>query len=766
MANSTEPSGPFLALAGTTDELVFVWKHTGEMLWVNAAFTRETGLSLADFGFRNEDNPFVHPEDLPSVLEKMAAFLASSDRVSPPIDNRFYDAWRAVRGLRSIVHKVDWNGEPALLLVSKLRDDAGGAAAPAESIWRRGFRDVFDATSDALLVHAEDGRILDANDRAVQLYGITRNRLIGGTVGVISLGEPPYTEREAAELVRRAIEEGPQTFEWRGRRGDGTAFWCEVGLRASIAGGERRVIASVRDIEQRKVYERELAASEERFRTLAEAATEGVMIHADGVVLAANEAIARMVGLASPVELVGKRGLAVMGLTPDSKSAILEHMRLGSSESHEIEVVRPDGSRIAAETHAREIQYGGRGARLVSMLDITERKAALEERQRLEASLAQAQKMESVGRLAGGIAHDFNNLLTVIIGDAQLALERLPAGESHELLAEILRAGESAATLTRQLLAFSRKQVIEPRTIDLTVALPRLQSMLERILGEDIALRVVLAPGLSTVRMDPGQLEQVILNLAVNSRDAMPGGGRLTIEAENVALDEAYCRDHPQSRPGPFVRLVVTDNGLGMSDEVKFHLFEPFFTTKARGHGTGLGLPMVYGAVTQNGGSIDVYSEPGHGTSFEIYLPRVGHAADPTAPRPHLAAGGQGETIFLVEDHEFVRAFALRVLVAHGYDVHAFASGPEALDAIPGLPQPPRLLVTDVVMPGMNGDVLAERMRAAVPALEVLFTSGYTANVIAHHGVLAEGIEYLAKPYAAEDLLRRVREVLHAAAPR
>ena len=394
--------------------------------------------------------------------------------------------------------------------------------------------------------------------------------------------------------------------------------------------------------------------------------------------------------------------------------------------------------------------------------DITERHNAAQERALLEAQLMQAQKMETVGRLAGGVAHDFNNLLTAILGNLELAgLELAGDHPVTPRLGEIRKAADSAAALTRQLLAFSRKQIIAPELLDLNELIGRMHKLLVRLIGEDIELRSRPHPGLECVMADAGQLEQVIVNLAVNARDAMPSGGVLTIATADITLDEAYCRRHVYARPGPHVMLTVSDTGCGMTPEVLAHLFEPFFTTKPKGKGTGLGLATVYGAVKQNGGSIEVYSEPGMGTTFKIYLPQALHEAAevPTGvPEEGLAEGT--ERILLVEDESVVRDFAAEILTRLGYRVTACRTAEEALQAFEGLPLHPELLITDVVLPGMNGRELAERLCDRQPGLRVLYTSGYTEDVIVHHGVLEEGLAFLGKPYTGQALTRMIMRIL------
>ncbi len=394
--------------------------------------------------------------------------------------------------------------------------------------------------------------------------------------------------------------------------------------------------------------------------------------------------------------------------------------------------------------------------------DITERKAAEAEKAQLEVQLQQAMKMEAVGRLAGGVAHDFNNLLTGITGNVSLALLDLTPGDPlAATLEEIQIAAKRASELTRQLLAFSRKQIIEPKVVDLNEMIAGLHKMLVRLIGEDIVLNTIPGEALGSVRIDPGQFEQIIVNLVVNARDAMPNGGELIIETSAVLLDNEYCRHHADATPGWHVMLAVSDTGVGMSEEVKRHLFEPFFTTKPKGHGTGLGLATIYGAVRQAGGSVQVYSELGHGTTFKIYLPRLEEAAESTAFN-HTGSQlvGGHETILVVEDEATVRNLANRLLNRLGYRVLQAADGVEALALAKDFAERIDLLLTDVVMPGMNGRQLAEQLKPIHPETKVLYTSGYTENVVAHHGVVEEGLHFIGKPYTPPELARKIRDAL------
>jgi PAS domain S-box-containing protein len=395
--------------------------------------------------------------------------------------------------------------------------------------------------------------------------------------------------------------------------------------------------------------------------------------------------------------------------------------------------------------------------------DITARKRAEEEKESLREQLRQSQKMEAIGKLAGGVAHDFNNLLTVIHGYSELMLNSLDQGSQfRQDVQEIMHASERASSLTRQLLAFSRKQVLQPKILDLNVHVSNMDKMLRRMIGEDIELVTLLTKDLGRIKADPGQIEQAILNLAVNAKDAMLNGGKLTIETANAKLDEDYARSRIGVTPGDYVMLSMSDTGVGMSPETREQIFEPFFTTKEKGKGTGLGLSTVYGIVQQSGGNIWVYSEPGLGTTFKIYLPRVEEgteslrlAAVPTKPV-------QGsETVLLVEDEEMVRKLAYTVLQRNGYKVLEASNGDEALDVVQGRNgNPIHLVVTDVVMPGMSGRQLADRLVSLQPELKVLYMSGYTDDAIVHHGVLDPGIAYIPKPFTPETLASKVREIL------
>jgi two-component system cell cycle sensor histidine kinase/response regulator CckA len=470
-------------------------------------------------------------------------------------------------------------------------------------------------------------------------------------------------------------------------------------------------------------------------------------------------------------ELLGYRSADVVGRPvaefqrggQDAARALMRRLRAeGRIREHETEILARDGRWVECRLSLALLRDAA--ATAIGTLAILEDTS---ERKRLEAQLRQAQKMEAVGRLAGGIAHDFNNLLAVIMGHSDLIKNVLRKGDglAHDV-EQIRRASERAASLTRQLLAFSRRQFLQPQVIDVNTLVGNLATMLRRLIGEDIPLELRLDPAAGRVSVDPGQLEQVVMNLTVNARDAMPQGGQLTLETGPAMLDQAFVTAHPGSSTGAHVRLSIRDNGCGMSPDVLSHLFEPFFTTKEPGRGTGLGLSTVYGIVKQHRGYIDVQSEPGQGSIFAVYLPRVDAKPAPerTAARERLMPGGRG-TVLFVEDEVALRNLMHRVLAKGGYTVLAAGDGLEALALVEGHPGRIDLVVTDVVMPRMSGPELATRLRSRDPGIRLLYVSGYTADQLHSQTDLGEDATLLAKPFTSDGLLRKVREVLDRPRP-
>ena len=570
---------------------------------------------------------------------------------------------------------------------------------------------------------------------------------------------PGFSGREALAIVRDRGLDIPFIFV-SGTMGEDLAVQAlEAGAGDAIAKGDlRRLIPVIRRELREARARRTHRETEASYRALVEQAPVGIYRSTPaGHFLTVNPALARMLGHEKPEDVLQ------LDLARDVYADAEERRRLMEQDTYtdrvydELEVTwkKKDGTRIRVQLSVRasrdaegQVQYYEAFAR-----DITNQR-------QLETQLAQAQKMEAVGKLAGGVAHDFNNLLTVILSYSELLLEDLPpASGARDDIQQIRKAADGASALTRQLLAFSRRQVLQPRIVDLNASVSSLEKLLSRVLRENILLRSTLAADLGTVRVDPGQLEQVIMNLVVNARDAMPDGGQLTIETANVELDRAYLEAHPMAAAGRYVMLAVTDTGIGMDADTQTRIFEPFFTTKEAGKGTGLGLATVQGIVQQSGGFIWVYSEPRHGTCFKVYLPRIDAAVSAAVETAAEEPRGN-ETVLVAEDVAAVRHVTRKMLERYGYRVLEAADGTTAEQLAASLNEPIDLLLTDVVMPDVNGWDLAERLRAQRPALRVLFMSGYTDDAIVRHGILQDGIAYLQKPFTPVSLARKVRAVL------
>lgn len=507
-------------------------------------------------------------------------------------------------------------------------------------------------------------------------------------------------------------------------------------------------------------------AVEQRNELMLRTAIDGFwVLDSAGNILEVNDAYCAMIGYSREALLA----MRVQDLeVPDASERISAHipqLRGTAGRHFETRHRRQDGAIVDLEVGVNYLNNDG-GRVFTFFRDVTARKHDEQERHELEAQLRQSQKLEAIGQLAGGIAHDFNNLLTAILGNVELSMDsvRQTFGDDHEIVAaleEIEEAGHRAAALTRQLLTFGRRNVVQPREVSLNQVLVGLDRMLRRLITENISLQFITAPDLATVHADPGQLEQVIVNLVINAVHAMPDGGRLVLETQNAELDEAYAWSHAEVRPGTYALLAVSDTGHGMDAAVREHIFEPFFTTKPTDRGTGLGLSTVHGIVKRVGGHIMVYSEPGCGTTFRVFLPALSSAAERESAAPvSQAATGGDETVLLCEDDRSVRDFVAAALRNVGYTVLAASNGKSCLDTAQSHTGPIDLLLTDVIMPDVNGRVLSERLRARLPGLPTLFASGYTADVIAHHGVLDAGVEFLEKPFTRLKLLSKVRAVL------
>jgi PAS domain S-box-containing protein len=698
----------------------------------------------------------VHPDDRDRIEKTLEQALperkpiTTSYRILLP-----NGAERIVQGHSHFVFDSR-TGRP-LQLVGIIQDITEQRRAEEEA---RRLAAIVETTNDSIIGATPEGVITDWNGAAECMYGYAAAEVLGKSVSILA---PADRKNEGIDILQRvAAGERIIGLETRRVRKDGAE--CDVSITISpIHDAAGRLVGSSgisRDITERKRMEAALQRSEADFRSFVENSPYGVIrATSSGRILLVNRALVRLLGYGSESEVLRLNMTTDVYNDPaDRARAMAQAERYnGAPWAVEVEWKRKNGSPVAVRFGGRAVRGSDGSVEYYEALieDVTERRA-------LESQLLQAQRMEAVGRLAGGVAHDFNNLLGVIIGHSELLLDQL--GENPPLrkhLHEIKRAGERAASLTRQLLAFSRQQVMETRVVDLNSVVADMSSMLNHLIGKDVELHTMLDPKLGTVKADPGQIERVIMNLAVNARDAMPGGGQLIVETRNAEVDELYAGCHSPMRAGPYVLLTVTDTGVGMDRLAQAHIFEPFYTTKAPGKGTGLGLSTVYGVVKQSGGFIWVYSEPGVGTTFKIYLPRVEQA-----PRSGLPAGvpvrpaHESKTILLVEDEESLRILTRTFLVHGGYAVLEAGEGRAALELARRHDGPIHLLLTDMVLPDINGRAVMDGVVAAHPGVKVLFMSGYSGFM--QRGLLEPGAHLLAKPFTRDVLMRKLNEVFAA----
>jgi PAS domain S-box-containing protein len=739
---------------------VVITDRAGTIEWVNPAFTRLTGYAAAEAVGRN-------PRFLHSGRQNAAFYRDMWDAIA---------AGRTWRG-ELVNRRKDGTLYPEEMHVTPVRDAAGDIthfiaikedvsernAALASLRYSEGrFRAVADSASDAIIVADGDGRIVYWNRAAVERFGYDAREL----------PETRFTDLipDAAHVVAFAQtadtgempSDGPVS-ELMARRRDGTTFPVELAVSRSWKQDDRRFFSAVvRDITERRQAEAALRESEARFRGTFEQAAVGIA-HLDmkGRYLRVNRRLADMLGYTVD-ELLTMRFHDVTAPDDlDGSAALRDELAAGTRETAQIEkrYVRKDGRQLwVMLTVSAARDADGVVRHLISVVeDVTEQR-------QLRGQLHQAQKMEAVGRLAGGVAHDFNNLLTIIRGESELALEDLPEPTPlRESLVEIKKASDRAAVLTGRLLAFSRKQMVEKRVLGLNALVADAEKMLRRLLEASIHIELDLAAEDDMVDADPSQLEQVLVNLVVNARDAMPHGGTLTVSTESVELDEDYVAAHPGATPGPHVLLSVSDTGFGMDDEVKQHLFEPFFTTKPRGQGTGLGLATCFGIVKQSGGYVGVYSELGIGTTMKVYLPRTSATPAAEAERAPRRGPDGHETVLVVEDEEPVRRIARRLLTQHGYTVLEAKSAEGGLELLATVSEHVHLLLSDVVLPGLGGREFAARAQDLRPDLRVLFMTGYTDDTHLRRLLEDQRVAVIHKPFHRDTLLEKVRQVLDQA---
>jgi two-component system cell cycle sensor histidine kinase/response regulator CckA len=608
------------------------------------------------------------------------------------------------------------------------------------------YRRVVDAASDAIVTVDEQDKIQFANPAAGRIFGYTIGELTGRNLTTLVPGHAGSRTASSAAVT--------------GIHKDGRELTLEVSVGESATGEHHVVTEVLRDTTERRAAESALRAAEDRMRFAMEASRVGVWeVDLRTGAMRWSDTLEGLHGM-TPGSFAGTVTAFYERIHPDDRQFVRDEIDKATRQHADSNLlyrtVWPDGSlhwisgvgRIFYDDAGTPVRAAGIG------LDVTEHRA-------LEEQYRQSQKMEAIGQLAGGVAHDFNNLLTAIQGYGTMVAQSLaPDSPQQADLAEIRRAADHAASLTRQLLAFSRKQILAPRVLDLSESLLAMEPMLKRVIGEHIEIVVRAAPDAGHVKADPGQIERVVLNLAINARDAMPDGGVLMFEVLNADVTEAYERKHIDVKPGRYVMLAVTDTGVGMDAATAARAFEPFFTTKPQGQGTGLGLSTVYGIVKQSGGSALVYSEPGHGSTFKLFLPRVDEPADAVAPPVESDTALGTETILVVEDDDALRTLTRRILENRGYRVLVAAAPHEAQAIAAGHVGRIDLLLTDVILPEMSGRALSEQLVPRHPGMRVLFMSGYTDDAMVHRGILTNETQFLQKPFMQEALVRKVRETL------
>ncbi len=626
------------------------------------------------------------------------------------------------------------------------------------------YRAITENSPDAIITADQKGNIILANNSSLSLFGYSREEIIGKPLTILIpetckhehfLGFSRFLKTGKARLVGK-------TYETVTMRRDGTEFPVELSLSSWQVGGKRFFTGIIRDLTYKKEAEDRLIESERRFRSVIENAPNPVFIYCnDGNIVFVNRRFRKITGYnlndINTLEKFAEKAFPDREYREEVLKRFEEVLKSDSTiiDGEDMNITCSDGSVKIWNLQSSPIGlWDDKGAVLFIARDVTDHR-------RLEEQLRQAQKMEVIGRFTGGIAHDFNNYLTAITGFSQLALIQLGEHPISTTIENLLKAAEKAAGLTTQLLAFSRRQILRPEVVCLNDIITDMAKMIKRIIGEDIELRLMLDPLLWNTKVDRGQMEQVIMNLISNARDAMPGGGVLTIQTTNVLIDNEYASRHASVIPGEYVMMAIEDTGMGMTEEVKSRIFEPFFTTKELGKGTGLGLATVYGIVKQSGGNIWVYSEPDEGTTFKIYLPGTQEEKKPAKISEDVETLPKGkEEVLVVEDNKEVRDFIKQVLQELGYKTLEAAEGIEALEILKEKGKNIDLVLTDVIMPNMRGDRLAERIKEDYPHIKVIFMSGYADNIITKGGILKNGINYLQKPLTAVTLAQIIRKVL------
>ena len=746
----------------------FTWdSESGEVTWSDTLFDMLQYDRSEKMDFAKINKEIHHPDDLERIIQWLNDSILSGKEVLTPNEYRIFRKDGGILYVRTVgfIERKDGKSPKIFATVQDITDQKRSDEALKDS--KTFLSTLIRTIPDLVWLKDRQGAYLACNSRFESFFGAEEKDIIGKT-------DYDFFDKEAAEFFRKhdkeAIAKGQPT------RNEEEVIFTDDGHREILEtiktpmytsdGQLAGVLGIGRDITERKRTEDALRESEERFkRAFANIPDVVVIYDKDLRIRFINEATTRITGRPES-DFIGKREEEIW--PPDVYNnympMIRDSLNTGTIQSIETEIPFSHGKLSYLKiTCVPLLDETGNVREILGITtDLTKRKKTEVERLKLETALRQTQKMESIGNLAGGVAHDYNNILSIIIGYAELALEKVDPGDSlHSDLKEIFEAAMRSTNITRQLLAFARQQTIAPKVLDLNDTVESMLKMLRRLIGEDIDLAWLPETDLWPVKIDPSQVDQILANLCVNARDAIAGVGKVTIETENTGLDEAYCADHPGFVPGEYVLFTVSDDGIGIAPEILDKIFEPFFTTKGIGKGTGLGLSTVYGIVKQNNGFINVYSEPKQGTSIKIYLPR--HTG-PTVEEYHERAVeiplSRGETVLYVEDEGSILKLARRILASLGYTVLTATAPGEAMGLAKEHAGKIHLLITDVIMPEMNGRELSEQLQLLYPDLKILFTSGYTANVIAHRGILEEDVCFIPKPFSKKDLAVKIREVL------
>lgn len=759
----------WLELAQTAGLEIGLWDWdvvANTVTWSDETY-RQMGFTRDTFSGRMEDAVSrVHPDDRARVKEEVQKVLAGGTHyaaqyrlVRPDETTCWIEAYGVVVRSDYSTHMLGMGID----VTNLKRAQQSGRDSEEKCLL------LLNSTAEGIYGLDLDGNCTFCNPACLRLLGYqTPEDLLGKNMHVLvhhtRADETPYLEEDSEMYA--AVREGEashvaEALQWRA---DGTSFlatyWCHPMYKAGVLVG---AVVSFLDISEQRQAEQSLRESEEKYRELVENASYGIYRSRwDGTFLDVNPALVAMLGYRSKAELMTRNLDTEIYENPaDRIFTLAMYETKGRVESAEVTWKRKDGKTISVRISGALVR--GKDGQVshfeVIVEDITKWRS-------LEAQLRQAQKMEAVGLLAGGISHDFNNHLSVILGNTDLLLEQIPSGKLQHYAKEIKKASQRATQLTRQLLAFSRKQVLYPALLDLNSVVGDIVDILRRLIGEDVQIVIESETNLASIRADRGQVEQILMNLATNSRDAMPEGGKFTIHTENAELGPDDVARYPYVRPGRYVRLSVRDTGKGMTDEVRSHVFEPFFTTKPLGRGTGLGLATAYGIVKQSGGYVWVSSVLGASTTFDIYLPRVDEAAPALVFRPevHSARSKGTETILVLEDEESLREVICAMLTAEGYTVLQAARGGWAIEMAQQTTEPIHLILSDVVLPDMSGPLAVKAVQALHSETKVLFVSGY-AEVPVAQKLIEEGAVLLQKPVSRSDLMRNVDEILHLAVP-